>query len=109
MPPFALLWVAARRGWVSVHPGYCLAAMLVALLVGTLMPGTFAQWHQGMTRVQSWIGQRLVGVLLGLVFIGVLLPLGMLFRLRGRSFMDAPTADSYWKPARAPGSLRDQF
>lgn len=109
IPPFALLWVASRRGWIPLNPWWCLAAMPLALLTGLLLPSAFAGWHRGFSRVQSWIGHRVITVLLGMVFILVVLPVGLIFRLRGRSFLELPPGESYWKPARPPGSLRDQF
>jgi hypothetical protein len=107
--PVALLWLASRKGWLPLTPWWCLAAMPAVLVVGMLLPGAFAGWHRGLTALQSWIGRRLVALLLGFVFVLVLVPVGLLLRARGKSFIDGPRADSYWKPARPPGSLRDQF
>ena len=107
--PVALVWLASRRGWLPLTPWWCLAALPAALLVGMLLPGAFAGWHRVFSAVQSWIGHRLVMLLLGIVFVLVLVPVGLVLRARGKSFLDGPRADSYWKPARKPGSLREQF
>jgi len=109
LPPVALGWLAARAGWLSVPPGWLLAAMPAVLAIGMGFPGPFMGWHQGVRRVQAWIGRHLLAALLGLVFLLVLLPIGWLLRLRGRSFLEAPSGDSFWTPSRPPGSLRDPF
>jgi hypothetical protein len=108
-PPFALLWLASRRGWVPFNSWWCLAALPGALLLGMLWPQAFAGWHRGFSAAQAWLGRRIFMGLLGLVFIFVLAPFGWILRRSGRSFLEGPPADSYWKPARPPGSLRDQF
>ena len=109
IPPFALLWLACRNGWIAIAPGVFLAAMPAALILGMLAPSVFSGWHRAVSRIQAWIGHRLVEGLLTLVFLAVVVPVGLLFRLSGRSFLELPPADSYWRKAPAPGSLRDQF
>jgi hypothetical protein len=50
-----------------------------------------------------------VAVLLGIVFLLVVMPVGLVLRLRGKSFLDGGRRDSYWHPVRPPGSLKDSF
>lgn len=109
IPPFALLWVAARRGWIVGDSRIYLLAMLGALILGATLPSTFAPWHRGVSRIQSWIGRKLLALMLGTVFVLVVIPVGLLYRLAGQSFVAPSSGKSLWKPARAPGSLRDQF
>jgi hypothetical protein len=83
--------------------------MLLGLASGMLLPATFEPWHHGFSRVQAWIGRRIVAVLLGIVFLLVVMPVGLVLRLRGKSFLDGGRRDSYWHPVRPPGSLKDSF
>ena len=109
IPPIALGWMAARRGWLPLDPRGCLIAMPVAVGIGMLLPSVFAGWHRFFSRIQSAAGRRLLALLLRIVFLVAVLPVGLLMRWRGRSFLRAPGGDSYWQPAKPPGSLRNQF
>ncbi|MEN9674341.1 MAG: hypothetical protein RIS76_237 [Verrucomicrobiota bacterium] len=111
IPPFALLWVAARKGWVGGDHRLYLAGMAGALLVGAALPTVFTSWHRGVSRLQSWIGHFLLAVILAAVFVAVVIPLGLFYRLAGKSFLNSTpeSSSSFWHPARPPGSLRDQF
>ncbi len=109
IPPFAILFLSGRRGWIPVTPWVGLGGMLLGLASGMLLPATFEPWHHGFSRVQAWIGRRIVAVLLGIVFLLVVMPVGLVLRLRGKSFLDGGRRDSYWHPVRPPGSLKDSF
>ena len=45
----------------------------------------------------------------GLIAWWVCIPVAAILRLTGRSFLDRGKAESYWSPARPPGSLKNQF
>ncbi|MBL9176103.1 MAG: hypothetical protein JNL10_21350 [Verrucomicrobiales bacterium] len=111
VPPFALAWVAARAGWIPVEPRWCLTLMGIAFGVGMLAPQPFQGWRQRLHAVQSWIGRKIVRQLLALIFLLIVVPVGLLLRLRRTSFLEhsAPDSTSFWLPARPPGSLRDPF
>lgn len=109
IPPLALLWIAGRKGWLPVGSQWQLVAMPIAVAIGMLLPQVFAGWHRGFSRVQSWLGRRLLVALLGLIFILAVLPVGLWMRLRGRSFLEPPGGDSYWVKPSPPGSLKNQF
>jgi len=109
LPPFALLWLACRKDWISLDPRGALFAMPIALAFGFLLPAHFAPWHRVVEKAQSWIGRRLVFALLSLVWIVVLLPTGLVLRALGKRFLDPGRRESYWESARPPGSLRDGF
>lgn len=109
IPPFALLWLAARKGWIPADPRWPLFAMPAALLAGFLFPAVFAPWHRGFERVQSAVGRRIVAVLLGLAWLLVVLPVGLVLRLSGKRFLESAPRDSHWVPARPYGSLLDGF
>lgn len=109
LPPVALLWAAARSGWVPVPPVACLVAMPLVVLLGLAIPEPFQGWHRGVQRIQSWIGHQLLALVLALIFVLILVPTGLLLRLLGRSFLEAPSGPSFWRRARPPGSLHDPF
>jgi hypothetical protein len=109
IPPFALLWIATRAGWLHAPAVLCLAAMPAAVILGMLLPRVFAGWHRVFSAAQRWVGNRLLRVLLAIVFLLTILPIGLWLRLRGRSFLEHASADSYWTPARPPGSLKNQY
>src|SRR5262245_22415381 len=107
--PFVVLWIASRSGWLPITPWWFLAAMPVAVVGGLLMPQVFSGWYRVFSSVQSWVGRRLFAVLLGIIFILVLIPIGIALRACGKSFLDRSRSDSYWRPTKASGSLRQQF
>lgn len=111
VPPFALLWLTARKGWIPAEPRWCLAAMGFAFAAGMLVPHPFQGWRRRLQSFQSWLGHHIVRQLLALIFLLIVVPFGLLLRLRGKSFLEhsAPDANSFWLTARPPGSLRDPF
>lgn len=109
LPPIALLWIASRRGWIPVPPGIFLAAMPGAVVLGMLFPTAFLGWHRTFSRIQRWVGARVLALLLGVVFLLTLLPIGLWLRARGRSFLEPESSETYWVPVRPPGSLKNQY
>jgi hypothetical protein len=109
IPPFALLWLACRKGWIPLDPRGAVVAMPFVLVFGFLLPAPFTPWHRWVEKARSWIGRRLVFALLSLVWIVVVLPTSLVLRALGKRFLDPRRRESYWEPARPPGSLRDGF
>ncbi|MFO1457953.1 MAG: hypothetical protein U1G08_00990 [Verrucomicrobiota bacterium] len=111
VPPFAILWLAARKGWMPAEPRWGLVAMGIALAVGMLVPHPFQGWRRWLQSLQLWLGRRIIRQLLALIFLLIVVPFGLLLRLRRKSFLEhnSPDAESFWLPARPPGSLRDPF
>jgi hypothetical protein len=109
IPPVALLWIGSRIGWVPISSKLLLIAMPCAVVIGMLLPGIFSGWHRLFSAAQRWLGHRLLKVILGIAFLVTILPIGLWFRARGRSFLDRSRSDSYWAPARRPGRLKNQF
>lgn len=109
IPPFALLYLASRAGWMPAAPKVWLAAMPVALLVGMLLPRLFAPWHRLFSSGHSWLGHRLLKLLLALVFLLTIVPIAVYLRIRGRSFLETASRESYWLPPRTGGSMQDQY
>lgn len=109
VPPFAVLWLASRKGWVPLPPVICLAAMPVAVLIGMALPGVFAPWHRFVSAVQSKVGRFILRIVLLAVFYLAVTPLGLLLRLSGKRFLDTADKGGSWVRSRPYGSLRDQF
>ena len=111
VPPFALLWLAARKGWIPVEPRWCLTTMGFVFVVGMLVPHPFQGWRRGLRALQSWLGRHIVRQLLAIIFLVIVVPFGLLLRLRKKSFLEhsSGNATSFWLPARPSGSLRDPF
>ena len=109
LAPFAVLWLLSRKHWLPLPSNWVLIAALAAFLTGVAFPRAFAGWHRVLSDVQSWIGRRIVMLLLAIVFVLVVAPFGIILRLCGKSFLELRPADSYWKKIRPSRSLRDQF
>ena len=109
IPPIALMWIGSRSGWIPISSRACLTAMPVAVLIGMLLPQVFSGWHRFFTAVQGWLGHRLLAGLLAVAFLVAVVPFGLWMRTRKRSFLEPTSHDSYWVPARPPGSLKNQF
>lgn len=109
LPPVALLMLAGRWGWVPIRPVACLVAMPVVLGIGMAFPGVFAPWHRRLSRIRSWLGGRLVFLLLLAVHGLAVIPLALLMRLFGQRPVDRARSGSSWVRSKGYGSLRDPF
>ena len=105
-----LLWT---RGTVS--QGFLSAAqalLSIGLSVCLLRPG----WFRGFYRVGMTVGfhfGRLIGtILLAIFFCLVLTPLGLFLRILGKDLLllrKAPSATTYWRPAKVDNEFDRQF
>ncbi len=118
---FAGLWLiffgalAAWQGFGKHHP--TAGIVLAVLAVGVGVPGLIApRWLRPV--FVAWmtlafpIGWVVSHVLLGLVFFGLFLPVGLVMRLAGRDpLMLRRRSDisSYWLPKPAPADVRQYF
>jgi hypothetical protein len=104
--------LAAWAGWLAFRgPALLLAACLaaaagIAVLAALLRPTVLRLLYVGLC-VAAWpIGLVVSWLLLGLVFYGLILPLGLLRRLTGRGGDVRagfnPAAESYWTPRSPP-------
>lgn len=112
-----LLAVSAGLGVWLVTAGHPTAGRW-AWFVGGVLLGVFAavpRWRRGI--YLGWIyafyplGFALSYVVLALVFFGVVTPIGLLLRLRGRDAMnrgDAADRVSFWKP-RAEATAPERY
>ena len=109
IPPVALLMIASRAGWVPGSPQVYLAVMPVVVGLGMLFPTLFEPWHRGFSRMRSWLGGRLVFLLLLGVYGVAVVPLAFLMRWAGKRPLDVSRSGSSWVRSKGYGSLRDPF
>lgn len=84
------------------------------ILLGGISPGVLAPVHKVWMRVGHALGWINTRILLGLVFYGLVTPMGILFRLMGKDVMrqafahDSPTYRVLRRP-RPQGHMKYQF
>jgi hypothetical protein len=118
---FAGLWVlffggfAAYQGLVRGRPMFALALAALAIVVGVaglVRPAWIRPIFVGWMVLAFPIGWTISLVLLGLVFYGLFLPIGLVMRLLGRdalSLRPRPDLVSYWQVRPAQGDVRRYF
>ncbi len=95
------------RGWEIV-----LVAAVAASLAAWVRPGWFRGFYRVSSRVGYWLGQMVGSALLAAVFLLVVTPLGLGFRLFGKDLLrlksrrDSPT---YWTESRPSTPLERLF
>lgn len=118
---FAGLWLiffgglAAWQGFREQHTTAALVLAIVAVGVGVpgliaprLLRPIFVAWMM----LAFPIGWVVSHVLLGLVFFGLFLPVGLIMRLAGRDALmlrRRSDASTYWLPKPAPAHVRQYF
>lgn len=92
--------------------GVAVAFALVALAKPTMLAAMNRLWM----KLGILLGKLVSPIALGIVFYGVLSPIGTVMRLTGKDPLRLkfdPTADSYWitrdPPGPPPGSMNNQF
>jgi hypothetical protein len=118
---FAGLWLAffgglaAWQGLMRGRLGLAAALAVLALVVGCLgliRPALIRPIFVGWMVLAFPIGWAVSLVLLGLVYYGLFLPIGLAFRLAGRDALHLrprPDAMTYWTPRTAPADVRRYF
>ena len=91
-----LLWRAHGAPWMA---GALVALGVVVWLVGLVQPDRIRLVYVALLAVSVPIGWVVSGVLLRLMFYGVITPVGLLFRLTGRDALSlrCPEGQSYWR------------
>ena len=101
--------LGAWRGTVAgVFAGLAVAAALTSLVYPKANWGLYV----GMTLVAYPIGFVLSYVIMGVLFYGMLAPVGLFFRLTGRDLLKRhfePDSDSYWTVSRPPRPKEGYF
>ena len=111
---FALAGGAAA--WKGGHPAVWFAASAAFAAVTLIRPQALAPLNRLWMAFAELLHRLVSPVVLGLMFFGVFMPVGLLMRLSGRDPMRRkvePAARSYWidrePPGPPPESLREQF
>ena len=118
---FAGLWLiffgglALWEGWVRSHTGLASLWAVLALTIGPLgliRPGWIRPIYVGWMILAFPIGWTVSQVMLALMFYGLFMPIGLLFRLLGRDPLHRarrPGVESYWTPKPAPAGPKSYF
>jgi hypothetical protein len=119
---FSLLALVAHREWLVFSMGLGAAkpyvsgafAVLAGLsaLFSLVWPRANRPIYVGLALVSYPIGFVLSWVILGLLFYGMITPVGLLFRLIGRDPMNRRldrSAKTYWQDARPPRPAESYF
>ncbi len=117
---FAVLWVlffggiALWRGFVRHEETTSLVFGVLAVTVGpvgVIWPGVmrpiFVTWMVAVFPI-GWVVSRL---LIGILFFGVITPVGLLFRIKRRDVLGLRRRQgtSYWQPKPPPGDVSSYF
>ena len=95
---------------------WALAAAAAMAVVTLVRPSLLGAPNRAWTRLGFWLGRVVSPVMAGVVFYGVVTPMGLAMRLLGKDPLRLrwdPSADSYWivrdPPGPTPESMADQF
>jgi hypothetical protein len=118
---FAAAWlifflaIGAYRYVVREQHEIGIAFGVVAVLVGLtglIRPGTVRWLFVVATVVAFPIGWVISQIMLAVMFYGILTPLAVLFRGRGRDLLalrPAPNRPTFWTPKQTPEDMRSYF
>jgi hypothetical protein len=118
---FAAAWLVFFLAWAAVqwlkrgHPTAALVLGAIAIVVGglgLLLPQTIRWIYTGCMIVAFPIGWVVSLVMLAVMFYGVITPVALFFRLRGRDLLHrAPPrgTTSFWTPKTLPLDVRRYF
>ena len=110
-----LLTVGVHRYLVCGQEGLGITVGLLGVLVGAMgliRPAAVRWLFIGATVLAFPIGWLVSQVMLALMFYGIVTPLALWFRWRGRDLLarkPAPDRPSFWMPKPAPEDLRSYF
>ncbi len=118
---FAALWLvvfgslAVWKGWWqgNISIGAILAVLATTVgIAGLIFPARIRIVFVGATILAFPLGWLISHVLLALLFFGLLMPVGLAFRLAGRDplLLKRPRGgESYWLPKPRPTNIRAYF
>lgn len=95
-------------------PTWRWALILLAVAAATvcLRPGWFRGYYRISTRVGFWLSQIVARVVLVLIFVLLITPLGLIFRVLGKDLLGlrrSRNAATYWTAARKTSPLDQLF
>ena len=116
---FAALFIVIA-GWPLFHGGavrwWSIAVAAVFAVVALLKPALLAGLNRLWIKLGILLGKVVSPIALGVLFYGVLTPIGIVIRLAGKDPLRLkfdPAASSYWiprePPGPPPGSMTNQF
>ncbi len=112
----ALAVLSSLLRWRRVLPAGVWLGVVGAMACVALLAVIQPRWFRGYYRVSAWLGfylaQALGRVCLMLVFVLLLVPLGLVLRVMGKDLLRlkrAPTASTYWVPAKEASPLDNLF
>ena len=88
------------------------AAAIVIGVAGLVRPGTVRWLFVGSSVAAFPLGWIVSEVMLALLFVGVMTPVALFFKLRGRDRLSRKRPagqESYWKPKETPRDVRRYF
>ena len=118
---FAAAWLVffsalgAHQYLVRHRPGAGLILMSMAVVIGALglVKPAMVRWiFVGWMVLAFPIGWMISEVMLLLMFYGIMTPVAVLFRMRGRDLLRrrrVPEATTFWLPKEAPQDVRSYF
>ena len=110
MTLFAGVW-GWRAGWGKVS-GFLLIGAIVLAVAAILVPQRMRPLYRAGMTMGHFLGKWVGGLLLGICFCLVVVPMGVLLRWTGRDLLQLrrkPGADSYWEKSRPLGPLDRMF
>jgi hypothetical protein len=99
------------RGQQQIGIAFGVVAVVVGL-VGLIRPAAVRWLFVCATVVAFPIGWVVSQIMLVVMFYGILTPLAVLFRMRGRDLLalrPAPNRPTYWTPKQTPENMRSYF
>jgi hypothetical protein len=113
----AFLVIAGWPLWRGENPRWwALGATVVFALVGLLKPALLSRLNRLWMKLGILLGKVVSPIALGILFYGVLTPVGVVMRFTGKDPLRLKpdrAADSYWIPREPPGpppdSMTNQF
>jgi Saxitoxin biosynthesis operon protein SxtJ len=105
------LWQARVKGHTSLGLSFAALALVVGL-AGLTRPEWVRFIYVGWMVLAFPIGWTVSQVMLLVMFYGLFMPIGLVFRLIGRDPLQCArpsSRESYWSPKSAPADLRRYF
>ena len=115
---FAVLWLAFLGGlacWQWLGHGRPVAGAILGALAlsvgiaGLIWPRAAWPFYVGLTVLTFPIGWVMTRAILGILFLGLFTPIGLLFKLLGRDVLQVKRRaekTTYWAPKRTPSDPR---
>jgi hypothetical protein len=105
-------FIAWRRGWqVEGLPLWLGAPGLVLVMLGAAVPGILLPVYRVWMGLAFAMGFVMTRVILTLVFVGMVIPIGLVMRLVGKDPLDRRwrAGASYWRPHEPGAPLAERL